>query len=147
MGWHPVNDNAQGTASYGTVSTDATGSSTFSVEYKEFAWNNMLMASGDLSMWVMLSRATVEKFDTMANRAHPECVNCELNLLNSSAPGCFTSGLTYRSGSATSSTTTGVASAAACQALCQQTTSCKHFTYFPSSATTDGNHHCFLHGS
>ena len=77
-GWHPVNDNAQGSAAYGTYEASPLGTGTFSVMYQSMAWKNMLMASGDKSMWVTVARKTVESFRTI------NCRNCVLPLTGSS---------------------------------------------------------------
>ena len=61
--WHPVNDNAQGTMAYGQFSTNPLSPDTFGVMYHQFAWDKILFASGDLSLWVTMARSVVQEFD------------------------------------------------------------------------------------
>merc|ERR1711924_331491 len=79
-GWHPVNDNAAGITVYGNYDPNPRGRHTFSVAYANFAYQNMLFASGDRRMWVTLTRQTVESFGKI------NCNNCVLPLTGSSRP-------------------------------------------------------------
>ena len=75
--WHPSNDNAQGTVAYGKYSTDALSDSTFSMLYKQYTWDKIMFASGDLSMYVVMGRDVVGTFPDI------NCANCPLKLLAS----------------------------------------------------------------
>jgi hypothetical protein len=77
-GWHKVNDQAQGTAAYGKNCANPRGNCDFSSQYKSFDWKNMLMASGDLKMWVTMPKSTVDSFTKI------NCNNCILKLTGSS---------------------------------------------------------------
>jgi Ca2+-binding EF-hand superfamily protein len=57
--WHPVDDNLQGTGSYGNRSTDPLGAHDFSVPWAQTAYTKVLVASGDLSMFIIMSRADI----------------------------------------------------------------------------------------
>ena len=85
--WHEADDNLAGTASYGAGgygNTDPNGMASFSVPFADLLWGEMyvihamfccaailpnvndaradrMLASGDLSMWLVLDRGTVEE--------------------------------------------------------------------------------------
>ena len=75
-GWHPVNDDLVGTATYGDFSSDAAAQSTFSVPFGD-AFTEYLLASGDMSMWVTITKAE------LAGRCG-SCANCVMELTGSS---------------------------------------------------------------
>merc|ERR1711939_232331 len=77
-GWHKVNDQAQGTKAYGSNCKNPRGNCDFSTKYSNIKWSNMLMASGDLKMWVTLPKSTVTSFNKI------NCRNCVLKLTGSS---------------------------------------------------------------
>ena len=54
--WHTANDEAQGDAEpYGDYNPNPLAEpSLFSVEYASWPWDKMLMASGDMTEWVIL---------------------------------------------------------------------------------------------
>ena len=62
--WHPANDELAGTEYYGVNDASPTGSETFTIRFDVFAWSKMLLASGDLSMYVEMDRATIESCTT-----------------------------------------------------------------------------------
>ena len=79
-GWHPVNDDLTGTAdAYGTLSTDPLADSTWSVPFAG-AFTEYLLASGDMSMWVTITKAE------LAARCG-SCSNCQMTLTGSSNLG------------------------------------------------------------
>jgi hypothetical protein len=65
--WHPTDDNLAGTASYGTATADPVGLSTYSVPFGDMGWTEMMLASGDLSMFTILSRSSIEECSTGQN--------------------------------------------------------------------------------
>jgi hypothetical protein len=76
-GWHPVNDDLTGTApAYGTFSTDPLVQETFSVPFGT-AYTELLLASGDMSMWVTITK------DELAGQCG-SCANCIMELTGSS---------------------------------------------------------------
>ena len=56
--WHQADDNLAGTATYGTDGPkyDLTpqGTSSYSLRFDNLMWDSMLLASGDLSMYVVM---------------------------------------------------------------------------------------------
>ena len=66
--WHPANDQLAGTESYGVNDAAPTGPETFTIRFDVLAWDKMLLASGDLSMYVEMDRSVIE-----------QCTNGEVN--------------------------------------------------------------------
>jgi hypothetical protein len=66
--WHPANDQLAGTESYGVNDASPTGPETFSIRFDSFGYDKMLLASGDLSMYVEMDRSVIE-----------QCTNGEVN--------------------------------------------------------------------
>ena len=105
--WHPADDNLQGTSVYGQPTTDPLAVSvhplafpaagccltetaacagqddTFSIAFSAGGYSSLLFASGDLSMWVQMSRATVQGFSD----PNVDCKHCTLPLEGSSEGG------------------------------------------------------------
>ena len=81
-GWHPVNDDLTGTAAaYGTFSTNPLADNTWSVQFDATpGYTDLLMASGDMTMWVSMSRAE------LASQCG-SCSNCQMALTGSSGLG------------------------------------------------------------
>ena len=78
--WHPANDNLAGSATYGDLSTDPLSDTTFSVGFGD-SFTEYLLASGDMSMWVMIAR------DELASRCAASCANCQMTLVGSNIGG------------------------------------------------------------
>eukprot|EP01047_Picozoa_sp_COSAG01_P002039 COSAG01_NODE_51_length_31472_cov_106.607083_3_plen_4163_part_00 len=77
--WHPVDDNLQGTGAYGNRSTDPLGAHDFSVPWAHTAYSQVLVASGDLSMFTIMSREVISGMGS--------CANCSLDVIASSSDG------------------------------------------------------------
>eukprot|EP01045_Picozoa_sp_COSAG04_P012722 COSAG04_NODE_868_length_9754_cov_10.610254_6_plen_1356_part_00 len=78
-GWHPVNDDLAGTAdAYGVMSTDPLADSTWNVPFGD--GTDLLLASGDFSMWVTMTRAEIAA-------KCGSCSNCRMALTGSSGLG------------------------------------------------------------
>ena len=75
-GWHPVNDNLVGTETYGTLSSDPASQTTWSALFGP-DFTEYLLASGDMSMWVSLTKAE------LASNCG-SCANCVMALTGSS---------------------------------------------------------------
>jgi hypothetical protein len=58
--WHPTDDNLAGTAHYGEYEYNPEGLRTFSVPFSGFAWDQILLASGDMSMYVVMTRQSIQ---------------------------------------------------------------------------------------
>eukprot|EP01052_Picozoa_sp_SAG31_P045454 SAG31_NODE_8302_length_1477_cov_118.462990_2_plen_206_part_01 len=76
-GWHPANDNLAGTDEYGSVTTDSLAPATFSVPFGD-AFTDYLLASGDMSMWVIITK------DEVAHQCAVGCAACPMALVASS---------------------------------------------------------------
>ena len=75
--WHPANDNLAGSAVYGDLSTDPLSDSTWSVQFgSEFT--QYLLASGDMTMWVTVTKDSVDSSCTDG------CEQCVMNVTGSS---------------------------------------------------------------
>ena len=59
--WHQATDNLAGTDSYGTSDANPIGTAAYTVPFAQTTWNNMLLASGDLSMYVVMERAVISE--------------------------------------------------------------------------------------
>jgi hypothetical protein len=60
--WHPTDDNLGGIDSYGTYDASTPMStSTYTIPFAPFAWTEVLLASGDMSMYVVMDRSSVEE--------------------------------------------------------------------------------------
>ena len=59
--WHRATDRLAGTDTYGTPTAGALGAQPFSTNFQRFLWGEMLIASGDFSMWVVISRSAMEE--------------------------------------------------------------------------------------
>eukprot|EP01051_Picozoa_sp_SAG22_P012281 SAG22_NODE_1260_length_4978_cov_36.695269_4_plen_343_part_01 len=79
-GWHRANDQLAGTEEYGSLSTDSRAGSTFSVPFGA-AFTKYLLASGDMSMWVVISK------DELASQCAAGCSACPMELVASSTGG------------------------------------------------------------
>eukprot|EP01052_Picozoa_sp_SAG31_P015482 SAG31_NODE_996_length_10492_cov_4.648802_6_plen_728_part_00 len=75
--WHPINDRLSGTTSYGEQSTDSVSGSTFSVPFGD-DFTEFLLASGDMSMWVTMTKAELYA------QCAASCANCQMTLTGSS---------------------------------------------------------------
>merc|ERR1719433_1811268 len=73
--WHPATDNLAGTDEYGTSTGSASGEA-FSIPFKTYPWTQMLISSGDMSMWVVLNRNDIEDClsGTINGQWYPEVV-------------------------------------------------------------------------
>eukprot|EP01043_Picozoa_sp_COSAG02_P027199 COSAG02_NODE_1593_length_11778_cov_25.088792_6_plen_871_part_00 len=63
--WHPATDELLGTDEYG-IYGDATSDSTFSIPFgdngrSDLHWDKIMFASGDMSMWVILDKAEMDR--------------------------------------------------------------------------------------
>ena len=76
--WHPANDNLIGSAVYGDVGTDPVDDTTWSAVFGGSDFTQYLLASGDMSMWVTITRAE------LAGRCNSGCANCPMELTASS---------------------------------------------------------------
>ena len=79
--WHPANDNALGTQSYGNVFNNPTGSDTFSIKYDQFNWGKIMFAWGTFEHWIILDRSVLEN-----SIAEGACAKCMLPIYKSSEP-------------------------------------------------------------
>jgi hypothetical protein len=81
--WHTANDEAQGDwEPYGGYNPDPVADDVlFSVEYASWPWDKMLMASGDMTEWVILPRDLVDGF---GEEGTPSCNNCVMPLIATS---------------------------------------------------------------
>ena len=59
--WHPANDQLAGTERYGTNDANPLGDQTFSVPFQNFAYDKLMMASGDMSMYVVLDKDVMDE--------------------------------------------------------------------------------------
>ena len=59
--WHQATDNLAGTDVYGTNDLDPMGTASYSVAFRETRWTQMLLASGDMSMYVVMDRESIEQ--------------------------------------------------------------------------------------
>ena len=77
--WHPTDDNLAGTDQYGEYDTSGpTGTSTFSIPFAGLAWSEILLASGDMSMYVIMARESVEECSLSEhNGATANRVDCQ----------------------------------------------------------------------
>lgn len=59
--WHPADDNLRGTDVYGENDHSALGVHTFSLHFADLPWTQMLLGSGDLSMFAIMERGQLEE--------------------------------------------------------------------------------------
>ena len=69
--WHPADDQLRGTAEYGENDADPLGIHTFSLRFEHLNWQRLLFSSGDMSLWLVISRPEMEtcSIDRMENHA------------------------------------------------------------------------------
>eukprot|EP01051_Picozoa_sp_SAG22_P003441 SAG22_NODE_167_length_16764_cov_34.845245_5_plen_742_part_00 len=76
-GWHPANDNLAGEAAYGEPSSDPNSDTTWSVPFGT-DFTAFLLASGDMSMWVTMTKAELNA------QCAASCANCVMDITGSS---------------------------------------------------------------
>eukprot|EP01052_Picozoa_sp_SAG31_P053945 SAG31_NODE_14086_length_828_cov_0.957476_2_plen_124_part_01 len=59
--WHPADDQLAGTAVYGVNDANPNGPSTFSLPFADFEWTQILLASGDMTMYVVMDRTELQQ--------------------------------------------------------------------------------------
>ena len=62
-GWHPSTDHLRGTDVYGKHTNDHSADMTFSINFEKAVpgYNEMLIASGDCTKWLITTRAEIAK--------------------------------------------------------------------------------------
>ena len=79
-GWHRAKDNLAGTEKYGTLTADSRSDTSFSVPFGN-RFTKYLLASGDMSMWVIITKSE------LASRCAAGCSACKMALVDSSEGG------------------------------------------------------------
>ena len=74
--WHQATDNLAGTDSYGTCDADPMGLNAYSLPFAAMDWTEMLLSSGDMTMFTVLTRDSIEECSTGANDGqwHPNII-------------------------------------------------------------------------
>lgn len=59
--WHQAKDKLQGTDVYGNPVSDPTAETSFSLRFDNLAYNQLLLATGDMSRWMVVARDEVTR--------------------------------------------------------------------------------------
>lgn len=84
--WHPVNDQARGTQSYGSYVPDALHSTSFSMAYAGWPYAEMVFATGDQQRWVQVARAVIDSTPYTASGGCTTTVTMTTSWLSPTAP-------------------------------------------------------------
>ena len=58
--WHIADDNLAGTSVYGEYEQDPAGLRTFSIPFAGYSWSQMLLASGDMSLYAVMTKNSIQ---------------------------------------------------------------------------------------